>query len=96
MTPDLRREFEQAADDIRQQMGRLDDATALKLYALYKQGSQGDACGVSPGFADFVGTARHEAWVDLLGLDPQEARRRYVALVTQLLALLPPATPIRT
>ena len=37
-------------------------------YALYKQGSEGDVSGDKPGFFDFVGTAKFEAWTRLKGM----------------------------
>ncbi|MEY2115245.1 MULTISPECIES: acyl-CoA-binding protein [Rhodanobacter] len=83
---DLRREFEQAARDIRRLARRPDNDTLLKLYALYKQGSEGDLKRAQPGFFDFVGTAKHEAWAQLNGVLEEEAMRRYIALVYQLLA----------
>lgn len=82
----LRREFEQAAEDVTRLPRRPDNDTLLKLYALYKQGSQGDLRNGPPGFFDFVGTAKHEAWAQLAGMPADEAMRRYVALVHQLLA----------
>ena len=83
---DLRRDFERAAEDIQRLGIRPDNDTLLKLYALYKQGSEGDLRRAQPGFFDFVGTAKHEAWAKLNGLPEQEAMRRYIALVQQLLA----------
>ena len=83
---DLRRDFERAAADIQRLGMRPDNDTLLKLYALYKQGSEGDLQRTQPGFFDFVGTAKHEAWAKLNGLPEQEAMRRYIALVQQLLA----------
>lgn len=83
---DLCRDFERAAEDIQRLGIRPDNDTLLKLYALYKQGSEGDLRRTQPGFFDFVGTAKHEAWAKLNGLPEQEAMRRYIALVQQLLA----------
>lgn len=83
---DLRREFEQAAEDVKRLGARPDNDTLLKLYALYKQGSQGNLTRDAPGFFDFVGTAKHEAWAQLAGMPQDEAQRRYIALVSQLLA----------
>jgi acyl-CoA-binding protein len=83
---DLRREFEQAASDVQQLGTRPDNDTLLKLYALYKQGSEGDLQRTQPGFFDFVGTAKHEAWAQLNGVPKEDAMRRYIALVHQLLA----------
>lgn len=84
--PDLRAEFEQAAQDIQQVAVRPDNDTLLKLYALYKQGSEGDLRRTQPGFFDFVGTAKHEAWAQLNGTAREDAMRRYIDLVKRLLA----------
>ncbi len=84
--PDLRDEFEQAAKDVQRVAVRPDNDTLLKLYALYKQGSEGDLQRTQPGFFDFVGTAKHEAWAQLNGITREEAMRRYIGLVEQLLA----------
>jgi len=83
---DLRHAFDQAAEDVKRLDYRPDNDTLLKLYALYKQGSEGDAQGEQPGFFDFVGTAKHAAWLQLRGLPQGEAMRRYIALVEQLRA----------
>lgn len=83
---DLQHEFEQAAVDIQQLGNRPDNDTLLKLYALYKQGSEGDLHGTQPGFFDFVGTAKYEAWMQLNGVPELEAKRRYIVLVRQLLS----------
>ncbi len=37
--------FEQAAEDIKKLSERPDNDTLLKLYALYKQGAEGDVTG---------------------------------------------------
>lgn len=82
---ELCREFDQAAKDVQQLGTRPDNDILLKLYALYKQGSEGDLQRTQPGFFDFVGTAKHEAWVQLNGITQDEAMRRYIVLVQQLL-----------
>jgi diazepam-binding inhibitor (GABA receptor modulator, acyl-CoA-binding protein) len=82
---DLRSEFEQAARDIKRIGERPDNDTLLLLYAYYKQGCCGDVCGCQPGFFDFIGTAKQEAWTKLKGISQEEAMRRYIALVQQLL-----------
>ena len=84
MSADLSTEFEQAASDVKQLPQRPDNDTLLKLYALYKQGAQGDVCGPKPGFFDFVGTAKYEAWTQLRGMPCEEAQHRYIELVRKL------------
>lgn len=81
---DLKREFEAASERVKQLDQRPDNDTLLKLYALYKQGSEGDVSGERPGFFDFVGVAKYEAWEKLAGTDPEDAMRRYIELVDSL------------
>ena len=84
--PDLKSRFEQAAKDIQSLPERPDNDTLLRLYALYKQGSEGDISGAKPGFFDFVGTAKHEAWARLKGTGQADAMQQYVDLVNKLTA----------
>jgi len=81
---DLNQEFEQASKRVKQLEQRPDNDTLLKLYALYKQGAEGDVSGERPGFFDFVGVAKYEAWEKLAGTDQEEAKKRYVELVDSL------------
>ncbi|MGA8278551.1 MAG: acyl-CoA-binding protein [Rhodanobacteraceae bacterium] len=76
--------FRQAADDVKRLAERPGHDTLLKLYALYKQGTRGDVCGPQPGFFDFIGTAKHEAWAQLKGLAQDEAMRKYIELAEKL------------
>lgn len=81
---DLKQEFEKASDRVKQLEQRPDNDTLLKLYALYKQGAEGDVSGERPGFFDFVGVAKYEAWEKLKGTDQEEAMKRYIELVDSL------------
>lgn len=76
--------FENAQKNIKNLSKRPDDATLLKLYALYKQGSTGDVQGDKPGFFDFVGAAKYEAWEKVQGTSTDEAQQQYVDLVNKL------------
>ncbi|MCA1782738.1 MAG: acyl-CoA-binding protein [Dermatophilaceae bacterium] len=58
----------------------------LRLYALYKQATEGDVAGKRPGFTNIVGRAKHDAWAALAGTAPTEAEAQYVAEVNALLA----------
>ena len=59
---DLKAQFEQAVADSKSLPEKPDNMTLLKLYALYKQASSGDADGKRPGFGDMVGRAKWDAW----------------------------------
>ena len=55
------KKFEAAANDIKQLTKRPDDEDMLRLYALYKQGSDGDVQGERPGAFSFVDRITHRA-----------------------------------
>ena len=76
--------FEQAAVAAKSLPERPDDKTMLQLYALYKQGSAGDVQGDKPGFFDFVGAAKFEAWEKLKGSSEEDSRSQYVELIKKL------------
>ena len=82
--PDLKASFEQAAKDVQGLSERPDNDTLLRLYAFYKQGSEGDVTGPKPGFFDFVGTAKYEAWGKLKGTKAEDAQQKYIDLVKKL------------
>lgn len=83
---DLDQAFQQAFEDIQTLTERPDNDTMLKLYSLYKQGTEGDIQGDKPGFFDFVGVAKYEAWEKLQGMSADEAKQGYIDLVNQLKA----------
>lgn len=76
--------FETAVSAVKQLSDKPDNDTLLKLYALYKQGTEGDVSGEKPGFFDFVGAAKFEAWEALQGTSMDEAKNQYVDLVRAL------------
>jgi len=61
-----------------------DTETLLELYALYKQGSEGDVRGSRPGMMDFKGRAKFDAWTKKKGLGREVAMQAYVKLVDSL------------
>ena len=81
---DLKTDFQKAAQEVMNLAERPDNDTMLRLYALYKQGSECDVRGPRPGFFDFVGTAKYEAWEKLAGVAPEDAMGKYVDLVRKL------------
>ena len=81
---DLQALFEQAAKDVHALTERPDNDTLLRLYALYKLGAEGDVSGTKPGFFDFAGTAKYEAWAKLKGTAQDAAQQKYVDLVKKL------------
>jgi diazepam-binding inhibitor (GABA receptor modulator, acyl-CoA-binding protein) len=80
----LKAKFEAAAADSKSLSERPDNATLLKIYALYKQGSIGDNAEKKPGFSDMVGRAKWDAWNGLKGTATDDAMQQYVDLIESL------------
>ncbi len=81
---DLAARFQTAAADSKKLSQRPDNDTLLKLYATFKQGSNGDVEGKRPGFTDLVGRAKYDAWAKLKGMPKEEAMQQYIDLVESL------------
>ena len=81
---DLEKQFAQAQQDVNGLAARPDNATMLKLYALYKQATKGDATGDPPGGFDFVARAKFDAWSGVKGMPANDAMQQYVDLVGSL------------
>jgi len=58
--------------------------TLLKIYALFKQASSGDADGKRPGFTDMIARAKWDAWDALKGTSKEDAMQQYVDLINEL------------
>ncbi|MDN4036043.1 acyl-CoA-binding protein [Massilia sp. YIM B02443] len=80
----LQEQFNQAQIDSKNLSERPDNMTLLKIYALFKQGSSGDASGERPGMTDFVARAKYDAWANLKGTSQEEAQQQYVDLIEEL------------
>lgn len=77
--------FEQAVANSKTLTEKPDNDTLLKLYALFKQATEGDNTGAGPENAfDFVAKFKHEAWAKLAGTTKEAAMRDYIDLVTKL------------
>ena len=81
---DLKSRFDQAMADSKSLPEKPDNLTLLKIYALYKQASRGDADGERPGFADMVGRAKWDAWNGLKGKSTDDAMQDYIDLIESL------------
>lgn len=81
---DLRARFEAAAAAAKSTRKRPDNPTLLKLYAYYKQATDGDVKGDRPGGFDFVGGAKHDAWSKLKGMSGNDAMTHYIQQVEKL------------
>ena len=81
---DLKAAFDKAVADSKDLSERPDNATLLRLYALYKQGSAGDNLDKKPGFGDMVARAKWDAWNKLKGTPQEAAMQQYIDLINEL------------
>ncbi|POR53714.1 acyl-CoA-binding protein [Paraburkholderia eburnea] len=81
---DVQAQFAQAQQDVQQLTERPGNLTLLRLYALFKQATQGDVHGDKPGFADIVGKYKYDAWAALQGTAEDTAKTQYIELVESL------------
>lgn len=81
---DIKAAFDKAMADSKNLSERPDNATLLKIYALYKQGSTGDNTEKKPGFGDMVARAKWDAWNSLKGTSQEDAMQQYVDLIESL------------
>ena len=84
MPDPLQKKFETAAKDVQKLKKRPDDEDMLRLYAHFKQGSDGDVTGERPGAFSFVDRAKYDAWAKLKGTDSAKAKEAYVKLAERL------------
>ena len=81
---DLTANFEAAVAHSKDLSERPDNATMLKIYALYKQATAGDNTEKKPGFADMVGRAKWDAWNGFKGTSNDDAMQQYIDLIESL------------
>ena len=82
---DLKKRFEKAAKDVTKAKTDPGNDLKLRLYANFKQATEGDVAGDKPGFTDFVGRAKYDAWAKLKGMSTDDAMNAYIKLVERVL-----------
>jgi acyl-CoA-binding protein len=81
---DLAAQFKAAAEAVKTLPEKPGNDMLLRLYGLFKQGSEGDVSGTKPGLFDFKGAAKFEAWDKLKGTTTDKAMEDYIKLVKRL------------
>jgi len=81
---DIKQAFEEAVVKSKS-LPNQSNENLLKLYSLYKQGTEGDVNIEKPtNFFDIAGIAKFNAWEELKGLSKEDAMKKYVDLVSEL------------
>ncbi|HSW84360.1 MAG TPA: acyl-CoA-binding protein [Usitatibacter sp.] len=81
---DIKKQFDDAAAAVLKAKKDPGSDLKLRLYAHFKQATDGDVAGEKPGFADFVNRAKYEAWAKLKGTPREEAMKGYIKLVERV------------
>uniref|UniRef100_A0A3B4ZY24 Enoyl-CoA delta isomerase 2 n=1 Tax=Stegastes partitus TaxID=144197 RepID=A0A3B4ZY24_9TELE len=79
-------QFEQAKSNLSTLKNDPGNEVKLKIYALFKQATQGPCNTPKPGMLDFVNKVKWDAWKALGSISQDEARQQYCDLVGSLVA----------
>ena len=82
---DLQKKCEKATKDVTKAKTDPGNEMKLRLYAHFKQSTDGEVVGDKPGFTDFVGRAKYDAWAKLRGVTKDDAMTAYIKLVDRVL-----------
>ncbi|CAM2100591.1 unnamed protein product [Caretta caretta] len=77
-------EFDKAAEEVKQLKSQPTDEEMLYIYSHFKQATVGEINTERPGFLDFKGKAKWDAWNALKGIAKEEAMKAYIAKVEEL------------
>ena len=83
--PSLEELFQKASEDVKTLTKKPDNATLGELYALFKQGTIGDATGKRPGITKVAERYKFDAWSRKQGMDRDAAKEAYITKVETLL-----------
>jgi acyl-CoA-binding protein len=81
----LLEDFEESSKKVHSLTSKPDNATLLELYSFYKQGKFGNNNQKRPGLLDIKGRKKHDAWENLKGMTPDDAKQKYIELVKKLI-----------
>jgi acyl-CoA-binding protein len=81
---ELKQQFENAVAKSKELTKRPGNEELLLLYALFKQGSEGDVSGDRPGGFDFKAIAKFDSWAEQKGKSKEAAMQEYVSLMDTL------------
>lgn len=81
---ELQQKFNEAVLRSKELTKRPGNDELLKLYALFKQATEGDVDGERPGGFDFKAIAKYDAWAECKGMSKDAAMHEYVILMDKL------------
>lgn len=85
MSKDLQQQFNVAVEKVRNAPAdgafKPDNDYKLRMYALYRQATDGDVQGKRPGMLDIIGRFKYDAWSKIKGMSKDAAMKQYIAEV---------------
>lgn len=79
---DLEQQFNDAVERVRNapEEGEFKPSNEykLKMYALYRQATDGDVSGKRPGMLNVVERAKYDAWAQAKGMSREDAMQAYI------------------
>lgn len=92
----LEKQFQAAVSNLQKVTADVENDKKLQLYALFKQASNGPCTGEKPSVFNVVEKAKWAAWKGLGDISKDEAKKRYIDTVGELLAASGSATDVNT
>lgn len=77
-------EFTDAREKVEELYKRMDNKTIRKVYAYYKQATEGDISGKRPSALRFRDRVKFDAWSSISGMSKEDAEAAYIELVNGL------------
>lgn len=82
--PMLEEQFTKACAEVERVYTRLDNATIRKIYAYFKQATEGDALGKRPSVLKLRDRIKYDSWSSIRGMSRHDAMLAYVELADRL------------
>ena len=76
--------FADARKKVEELYTRMDNKTIRKVYAYYKQATEGDISGKRPSALRFRDRVKFDAWSSISGMSREDAKSAYIDLVNDL------------
>ena len=76
--------FNDAKQKVEELYKRMDNKTIKKIYAYYKQATEGDISGKRPSALRFRDRGKFDAWSSISGMRKEDAEAAYIELVNNL------------
>ncbi len=77
-------DFSSACQKVEESYTRLNNSTIRKIYAYYKQATEGDVSGKRPGVLKLRNRIKYDSWASISGMSEYDAKIAYIKLANNL------------